>query len=447
VGHHAHQVRLQARVRADLPRLLPRVSVDVIALRSRTVLELCRRWVELVPLLRAQEREAWLRWTEWAWEPDWEWGCLQCPAGPGRERSATVVEDAESMETEGVDFDDAELGLAEIADSLRALQDPRQSPSSAVELTAVKDAMQRLAAAGADPAAAMAALGGGTPRARPLPTTRLRDRPPSVSVRQYDWHPETATSGLLSSPSEPFTSIPSPSRPPRRKIAAHLQLPAISPRSPALAAGAARAISPPCVQASHFHVGDGEAGALADVIGSTDGEQIERISLSDNCVQGKGCEVLVHSLRGRAKLKHLDLSYNRIGMQGALALAAALREPWCRIQSLNVSANNLGDRAFAALCRGLEASPSIRSFYAASNGIMNSRPACALLHLSDSIAALDLSWNSIRERDMVRSQRFATDRGAVRRLTFRPPRVRRRRCGVQQASATHCNDSMCSSMA
>lgn len=58
-------------------------------------------------------------------------------------------------------------------------------------------------------------------------------------------------------------------------------------------------------------------------------------------------------------LKHLDLSWNGFGNEGALALGEALKFNNTLVQ-LNLNNNRLTDEGVSMLCRGLEFNDTVR---------------------------------------------------------------------------------------
>lgn len=59
-------------------------------------------------------------------------------------------------------------------------------------------------------------------------------------------------------------------------------------------------------------------------------------------------------------LKHLDLSWNGFGNEGALALGEALKFNNTLVY-LDLSNNRIGDEGVGMLCRGLEANDTLRT--------------------------------------------------------------------------------------
>jgi Leucine-rich repeat (LRR) protein len=109
---------------------------------------------------------------------------------------------------------------------------------------------------------------------------------------------------------------------------------------------------------------------------------------------------LILALGSQEQLTTVDLSNNRIGLQGAHCLAEVLSRPSCQIANLVLSGNRIGDAAVAELAGSLGCSLNLRT--------VNLRD-CAIgdagaVELADyfsinmRVQVLDLSWNHIRAR-------------------------------------------------
>ena len=72
-----------------------------------------------------------------------------------------------------------------------------------------------------------------------------------------------------------------------------------------------------------------------------------------------------------ARLRHLDLAFNGVGTRGAEALAAALVQPTCVLESLNLKCNQIGEDGAEALAEALRTNRMLRSLELAVNSIGN----------------------------------------------------------------------------
>ena len=72
-----------------------------------------------------------------------------------------------------------------------------------------------------------------------------------------------------------------------------------------------------------------------------------------------------------ARLRHLDLAFNGVGTRGAEALAQALVQPTCVLESLNLKCNQIGEDGAEALAEALRTNRMLRSLELAVNSIGN----------------------------------------------------------------------------
>lgn len=69
---------------------------------------------------------------------------------------------------------------------------------------------------------------------------------------------------------------------------------------------------------------------------SLSGGDIKQLSLSNNKITSKGCMLISEYLAERDNFKHLDLSYNSIGLEGLEMITALLRiKPAIRTLNFN----------------------------------------------------------------------------------------------------------------
>ncbi|CAK0835981.1 unnamed protein product [Prorocentrum cordatum] len=106
--------------------------------------------------------------------------------------------------------------------------------------------------------------------------------------------------------------------------------------------------------------GDEEVRQMAAVLASVALPRLQSLDLSGNNVGDEGAAALAAALRAPGalpSLQKLDLRSNNVGDEGAAALAAALRAPGAlpRLQELDLSHNRVGDEGAAALAAALRA--------------------------------------------------------------------------------------------
>ncbi len=114
----------------------------------------------------------------------------------------------------------------------------------------------------------------------------------------------------------------------------------------------------------------------------------------------KSVENLIQSLSKQQRLTTLDLSNNRIGLIGAKELADVLLQDTCKITSLSLAGNRLGDQAVVGLAEALGNSRALTEVNL-SDCAIGCAGACKLaesFEYNQRTTTLDLSWNHIRAR-------------------------------------------------
>ena len=114
----------------------------------------------------------------------------------------------------------------------------------------------------------------------------------------------------------------------------------------------------------------------------------------------KSVEELIKSLTVQHMLTTLDLSNNRIGLNGAKGLAEVLQEDKCKISTLSLAANRLGDKAILALAGALGSSRALTQVNLSdcAIGCAGAVELANYFEYNQGVAVLDLSWNHIRAR-------------------------------------------------
>ncbi len=80
---------------------------------------------------------------------------------------------------------------------------------------------------------------------------------------------------------------------------------------------------------------------------------LESLDLSQNRCGDAGTVALCRALKGNTKLRKLNLRQNDIGIRGGRELGEMLSSPNLCLQKLNISWNCIKGQGAAALCRGL----------------------------------------------------------------------------------------------
>ena len=102
---------------------------------------------------------------------------------------------------------------------------------------------------------------------------------------------------------------------------------------------------------SHNKIGDDGARAIAHALRGC--EVLSVLDLSGNGIQDAGTEALSEALRC-CKLQRLSLASNCIGPSGALAVAGVLKQVYKSLDTLDLSCNRLGDVGAVCLAGGLK---------------------------------------------------------------------------------------------
>ena len=145
---------------------------------------------------------------------------------------------------------------------------------------------------------------------------------------------------------------------------------------------------------SHNKIGDDGARAIAHALRGC--ELLSELDLSGNGIQDAGTEALSEALRS-CKLQRLSLASNCIGDDGARAIADALRG--CEVLSvLNLSGNGIQDAGAEALSEALR-SCKLQRLSLASNciGDDGARAIAHALRGCEVLSVLDLSGNGIQD--------------------------------------------------
>ena len=115
---------------------------------------------------------------------------------------------------------------------------------------------------------------------------------------------------------------------------------------------------------------------------------------------------LIHALQSQNQLTAVDLSENRIGVQGARALAEIMAPKSCMIQKLDLGGNRLGDQAAIAVSKVVGGSQQLQNLCLRDCDLGDVAAISLAKSIEDnrSIGELDLSWNHIRARGAVASE-------------------------------------------
>ncbi len=129
---------------------------------------------------------------------------------------------------------------------------------------------------------------------------------------------------------------------------------------------------------------------------------ITNVSLSDNCIDDAGAQLIANALTRSSNLRSITLNRNRIGDAGAAAIAGALMSPNCLLDRIDMSNNLIGDAGAAAIAH-VFTSPLCARLCDMNmmNNLIDDAGAVALatrLAHNTTIGCLNLSSNKIGDR-------------------------------------------------
>ncbi|KAF7239917.1 Leucine-rich repeat-containing protein 74B [Varanus komodoensis] len=147
-----------------------------------------------------------------------------------------------------------------------------------------------------------------------------------------------------------------------------------------------------------MHHGLGPKGARALALSLTSNTSIVKLNLSDNWLNGDGAAAIADTL----KENDVDLSENRVGVKGAKALSAMLRENTTLI-SLDLSGNELSDHAARDLADALLTNNKMEFLNLSHNmlGEPSGEVLGAAVAENVGLKELNLSWNCFRGQGAV----------------------------------------------
>ena len=145
---------------------------------------------------------------------------------------------------------------------------------------------------------------------------------------------------------------------------------------------------------SHNKIGDDGARAIAHALRGC--EVLSVLDLSGNGIQDAGTEALSEALRC-CKLQRLSLASNCIGPSGALAVAGVLKHVYKSLDTLDLTCNRLGDVGAVCLAGGLNHCSCLKQLHLNFN-FVGDEGAMALarcLQTCNQLTTLNLSDNKI----------------------------------------------------
>ena len=131
-------------------------------------------------------------------------------------------------------------------------------------------------------------------------------------------------------------------------------------------------------------------------------ETVNRVELSDNSITD--ITSFLEIISGNRVIEHMNLSKNRIGMNGCKALGSFLNETTCQLKNLDLSKNKLTDRDVGTLLGALHENQSLQKLNLSRNLLTKKsvNSLCEFLMQNSSVTELDLSWNTLKAQGVER---------------------------------------------
>ncbi|XP_063045255.1 NACHT, LRR and PYD domains-containing protein 3-like, partial [Engraulis encrasicolus] len=127
--------------------------------------------------------------------------------------------------------------------------------------------------------------------------------------------------------------------------------------------------------------------------------QLETLEMYDCNLREKSCSSLASALSSGSRLRQLDISYNNLRDPGVALLIAALGNPLCQLETLDVSVSALTEKSCSSLASALSSGSSLRELRLHGNNLQDSdvesllalqrNPECKLQKLGDVDKILD----------------------------------------------------------
>ena len=146
---------------------------------------------------------------------------------------------------------------------------------------------------------------------------------------------------------------------------------------------------------SHNKIGDDGARAIARALRGC--EVLSVLDLSGNGIQDAGTKALSQALKSCCKLQRLSLASNCMGPSGALAVAGVLKHVYKSLDTLDLSCNRLGDVGAVCLAGGLKHCSCLKQLHLNSNFVADygAMALARCLQTCNQLTTLNLSDNEI----------------------------------------------------
>ena len=158
----------------------------------------------------------------------------------------------------------------------------------------------------------------------------------------------------------------------------------------------------------------GDARIVAYLLASPVTEVLKTLNLVNNKIGDEGAAAIAKALRGNKVLTDLNLRLNNIGDKGAAALGKALEVNGV-LTNLDLWNNNIGDEGATALASALRVNAVLKTLdlYANNIRVEGAAAIAQALRGNGVLKSIDLSWNNLGDQGKNAIQDAARERVAV----------------------------------
>lgn len=152
----------------------------------------------------------------------------------------------------------------------------------------------------------------------------------------------------------------------------------------------------PDLDVSHNAIGDAGAASLGALLTEGTPVRLEALQAEACGVGPEGVAALLRSVSKSSRMRFLDLSGNRLGEAGALAVAALVRTGTPQLEELRLCGGGMADAALAALLRATASHPGLKLLDASGSpmGHESLQAACHMIKSNATLRGLKLETTS-----------------------------------------------------
>ncbi|XP_042548768.1 leucine-rich repeat-containing protein 74A [Dipodomys spectabilis] len=151
------------------------------------------------------------------------------------------------------------------------------------------------------------------------------------------------------------------------------------------------------------HHGLGPKGTKAIAIALVSNTTIIKLELEDNCITEEGVLSLVEMLQENYYLQELNISNNKIGLEGAKIISDFLQGNTSSLSKLKLSGNNFKEDSAVLLCQAMSSNYRIKTLALSHNDFsdIGGEQLGQMLGFNVGLQSLDLSWNHFHTQGAV----------------------------------------------